>query len=150
MNFGPAEVSEFQRERLRLLLSVVDDMSLGEIWSFLDSSDSAAPDDVRAFMRARWMANDPGHIKAAAEHLLTEPDLSEELAAIAVPKAVVSGSPDLTWDPADVRAMANALSAHLITVPDGGHSPNVHFPDETATALITFWSADHVTSSSGY
>lgn len=139
MNFGPAEVSEFQCERLRLLLSVLDSMPLEEIWAFLDSSDSAVPDDVRAFMRARWLANDPGHIKAAAEHLSTEPDLTAELAAISLPKAVVSGSPDLTWEPAGVQSMANSLSAHLITVPEGGHSPNVHCPDETAAALITFW-----------
>ncbi|MFE0420745.1 alpha/beta fold hydrolase [Streptomyces tendae] len=139
MNFGPAEVSDHQCERLRLLLSVLGSMPLEDIWPFLEGRESSVPDEVRTFMRDRWIANDPSHVKAAAEQLLTESDLTEGLSALRLPKAVVSGSPDLTWPPDGVRKMALALSARLITVPEGGHSPNVHRPDETAAALAEFW-----------
>ncbi|MEU6810549.1 alpha/beta hydrolase [Streptomyces sp. NPDC046831] len=141
MNFGPAEVSTQQRERLSLLLSVIDSMTLEGIWPFLDVQDDAIADDVRSFMRARWLANDPTHIKAAAEQLLTEPDRTAELTAIQLPKAVISGSPDLTWAPEGVTKMADALSAQLITMPGGGHSPNVHRPEESAAELANFWDA---------
>ncbi|MER6621868.1 alpha/beta hydrolase [Streptomyces sp. NPDC000931] len=141
MNFGPAEVSAQQRERLRLLLSVLDSMTLEEIWPFLEGQDATAPDDVRSFMRTRWLANDHNHVRAAAEHLLTEPDRTAALAAIGLPKAVVSGSPDLTWAPEGVAKMADALSAQLIALPGGGHSPNVHRPEETTADLADFWGA---------
>ncbi|GGV74055.1 alpha/beta fold hydrolase [Streptomyces massasporeus] len=141
MNFGPAEVSAQQRERLRLLLSVLDSMAPEEIWPFLGGHDATVPDDVRSFMRTRWLANDRSHVKAAAEHLLTEPDHTAALAAIDLPKAVVSGSPDLTWVPEGVAKMADALSAQLIALPGGGHSPNVHRPEETTAALTKFWDA---------
>ncbi|MFE7134351.1 alpha/beta fold hydrolase [Streptomyces sp. NPDC057638] len=139
MNFGPAAVSFDQRERLRLLLSVIGSLALEDIWPFLDNQDTEVADDIRAFLRSRWLANDPHHIKAAAEHLLDEPDRTPALAALPLPRVVVSGSPDLTWPPPGVAAMAHTLSAHLIDVPGGGHSPNVHRPEETATALVDFW-----------
>ncbi|MEU4885524.1 MULTISPECIES: alpha/beta fold hydrolase [Streptomyces] len=139
MNFGPAQVSELQRDRLNLLISVLDTMTLEDIWPYLDIQDTAPSDDVRDFMRSRWVANDPNHVKAAAEHLLTELDSTATLATLKLPKAIVSGSPDLTWDPDGVTSMAQSLSAKLVTMPGGGHSPNIHCPEETTAALVAFW-----------
>ncbi|MFF9186560.1 alpha/beta fold hydrolase [Streptomyces rochei] len=139
MNFGPAGVSDQQRERLNLLLSVIDAMTLEEIWPFLEGQDETISDEVHTFMRARWLANDLHHIKAAADQLISEPDRTDTLTAVRLPKAVVSGSPDATWAPEGVARMANVLSARLIALPGGGHSPNVHRPEESATGLTDFW-----------
>nr|WP_319789605.1 MULTISPECIES: alpha/beta hydrolase [Streptomyces] len=143
MNFGPGAVAPAQRDRLRLLLSALDSMTLADIWPFLgnDAPDvpSHVPSEVRDFPRVRWLANDPAQVRAAAGQLLEEPDRSAELAELDTPVAVVSGSPDLTWPPEGVARMAHALGARLITVPGGGHSPNVHAPERTATALVDFW-----------
>ncbi|RMI33749.1 alpha/beta fold hydrolase [Streptomyces triticirhizae] len=143
MNFGPGAVAPAQRDRLRLLLAALDSMTLADIWPFLgnDASDGPAhvPPEVRDFSRTRWLANDPAQVRAAAEQLLEEPDRSAELAELDTPVAVVSGSPDLTWPAEGVARMAHALGARLVTVPDGGHSPNVHAPERTAAALVEFW-----------
>ncbi|MFF0460302.1 alpha/beta fold hydrolase [Streptomyces mexicanus] len=139
MNFGPAAVSAGQEKRLRLLLSVIDSMTLAELWPFVRSSDSPAPDDVEVFMERRWLSNSPAQLAAAAEHMLTEPDETSELARLTLPKAVVSGTPDETWPPEGVEQMARDLDARFSRIEDGGHSPNVHKPAETVCALLDFW-----------
>ncbi|MFV8132743.1 alpha/beta fold hydrolase [Streptomyces syringium] len=68
-----------------------------------------------------------------------QPDRTEELARLPVPKMVISGSPDATWDPAQLSDMAERLSAVLLPIPGGGHSPNVHRAGEVAAGLLAFW-----------
>ncbi|MGW6454816.1 alpha/beta fold hydrolase [Streptomyces sp. NPDC055078] len=139
MNFGPGKVSAEQRERLRLLLAGLDSMTLADIWPFVANQAAEGPADVRDFLRRRWLGNDPEHLAAAARQMLTEPDLTARLSHVEIAKAVLSGSPDTTWPPAGVQQMAASLGAPLVRLDGGGHSPNVHRPDETAAALIDFW-----------
>jgi pimeloyl-ACP methyl ester carboxylesterase len=35
--------------------------------------------------------------------------------------------------------MARALGAGFVRIENGGHSPNVHEPRQTASALLDFW-----------
>ncbi|MFD7028756.1 alpha/beta fold hydrolase [Streptomyces sp. NPDC059917] len=141
MNFGPGVVSPWQRERLHLLLSVVESMSLAEIWPFVRSKDDAAPEDVERFLERRWMSNDPRHLAALARQMLDETDTTADLARTSVPVSVISGTPDETWDPAGVERMARRLGATFVRIEGGGHSPNVHKPAEVASALLDFWPA---------
>ncbi|WP_405851029.1 alpha/beta hydrolase [Streptomyces niveus] len=139
MNFGPGPVSAAQRERLRMLLSGLESMTPAEIWPFIENQESDVAVGVKEFLRRRWLANAPEHLTAAADQMLGETDLTTRLADIDLAKAVVSGSPDATWPPEDVEQMAHRLGADLISLPGGGHSPNVHLPNETAAALVDFW-----------
>lgn len=139
MNFGPGAVSSWQRERLHLLLSVVESMSLAEIWPFVRSTDESVPEDVERFLERRWVSNSPSQLAAAAQNMLDETDTTSDLARMAVPVSVVSGTPDETWDPDAVERMARQLGAVFIRIEGGGHSPNVHKPAEVASSLLDFW-----------
>ncbi|WP_330177572.1 alpha/beta hydrolase [Streptomyces sp. NBC_01498] len=139
MNVGPGPVSAGQRERLGMLLTGLESMSPDELWPFVRQRRSEAAEEVREFLHRRWLANVPAHLAAAAGQMRGETDRTPQLARIDLPKAVLSGSPDGTWSPEEVEEMAHRLGARLVPLPGGGHSPNVHLPDETASALVDFW-----------
>ncbi|MEU2760558.1 MULTISPECIES: alpha/beta hydrolase [unclassified Streptomyces] len=143
MNFGPGAVSSWQRERLHLLLSVVESMPLAEIWPFVRNKDESVPEDVARFLESRWLSNRPSQLAAVAQHMLDETDTTADLARMAVPMSVISGTPDETWDPDGVERMARQLGATFVRIDGGGHSPNVHAPDEVASALLHFWLTRH-------
>jgi hypothetical protein len=79
MNFGPAGVSSWQKERLQLLLSVIGTMSLADIWPFVRKKDAAVSDDVELFLEHRWLRNSPTQLAAAAEQMLNEADEPPQL-----------------------------------------------------------------------
>lgn len=139
INFGPGAVSTWQQERLRLLLSVIGTMSMADIWPHVKNTEVSVPENVSLFLEKRWLRTSPNQLAAAAEHMLSEQDSSQALARTLVPIAVVSGTPDETWEPTRVEAMAHNLGAQFIRIEGGGHSPNVHKPQETATSLLRFW-----------
>lgn len=141
MNFGPAGVSQGQQERLRLLLSVVDSMSLADMWPFVRNDEVDTPSDVADFLEQRWLSNSPGQLVAAAEQMLNETDDTDRLAHLSLPRCVISGTPDGTWAPEGVEKMARELGGGFVRIEGGGHSPNVHRPDETVSALLEFWLA---------
>jgi pimeloyl-ACP methyl ester carboxylesterase len=139
MNFGPASVSAWQRERLQLLLSVIDSMTLADMWPYVRNQNTAVPEDVELFMEQRWLRNSPEHLAAAARQMLAEEDETPRLARLSIPKSVIAGTPDETWPPEGVERMARALGAGFVRIENGGHSPNVHEPRQTASALLDFW-----------
>ncbi|WP_078630272.1 alpha/beta fold hydrolase [Streptomyces roseochromogenus] len=139
MNFGPASVSTWQQERLQTLLSVVDSMPLADMWPFVRNEEAYTPPDVESFMEQRWLSNSPQQLAAAAKQMLNETDETSRLARLSIPKSVISGTPDETWAPEGVEQMARELGARFIRIEGGGHSPNVHRPTETASALLDFW-----------
>ncbi|MER5409322.1 alpha/beta hydrolase [Streptomyces sp. NPDC002769] len=143
MNFGPGSDSPWQRERLQLLLSVVESMSLAEIWLFVRSKDAFVPENLERFLERRWVSNSPSQLAAVAQHMLDETDITADLARMAVPVSVVSGTPDETWDPDGVERMARQLGTEFVRIEGGGHSPNVHRPAEVASALLDFWLTRH-------
>ncbi|MFF3175116.1 alpha/beta fold hydrolase [Streptomyces sp. NPDC057900] len=143
MNFGPGGVSSWQRERLNMLLSVIESMPLAKIWPFVRSKGESVPEEVERFLEQRWVSNSPRQLAAVAQHMLDETDTTADLARTAVPVSVVSGTPDETWDPDGVERMARQLGATFVRIEGGGHSPNVHKPVEVASALLGFWLTRH-------
>jgi pimeloyl-ACP methyl ester carboxylesterase len=150
MSSGPAAVSEGQQARLELLISALAAMEMTEIWDAMcqlgsetapnkaDAADSA-PSDVEDFMRQRWLNTTPAQLIAAGRQMRDEPDRVDELAAVDLPKLVISGHADVTWPVPWLDEMATRLSAQRTLIAGGGHSPNVHRPHETAAALVEFW-----------
>lgn len=122
-----------------MLLAGMESMTAEEIWPYVQNQEGDVSEGVREFLYRRWLANVPGHLVAAAGQMLAEPDLTTQLADVDLAKAVISGSPDNTWLPEDTEHMARRLGAHLVSLPGGGHSPNVHLPNQTAAALVDFW-----------
>lgn len=107
----------------------------GELDEGLDDSDD---------LRRRWLATSPAQLIATGRQLCTEPDRVAELAAVPLPKHVLSGSHDDTWPVELLDEMAVRLDARRTVVRGAEHSPNTDQPLPTARALADFW--DHATS----
>jgi pimeloyl-ACP methyl ester carboxylesterase len=143
---GPAEISESQKQRVKLLHDALAVMSMTEVWGAILAM--GPPEEVggpaRGFgkldqMRLRWLNHKPAQLLATGRQLCVEPDRVAELAAVPLPLHVLSGARDDTWPVPLLDAMAVDLRAHRTVVPRAEHSPNLDKPLPTAHALADFW-----------
>lgn len=102
------------------------------------AGEQGVEDDSEA-LRARWLRHSPAQLIATGRQLSTEPDRVAELAALPLPKHVISGERDDTWAVPLLDDMAERLAAHRTVIHGAEHSPNTDRPEETAAALIDFW-----------
>jgi pimeloyl-ACP methyl ester carboxylesterase len=106
---------------------------------------------IIAFLRERTHRTCPQGLIVMARYLLSCPDRTEELAALArpasrgqaaeLPVLVIYGENDDAWPPAVQDKMARRLHAERACIPGAAHSPAVEAPETTARALTTFWNA---------
>lgn len=103
----------------------------------------ADPDDpapLARFYRRRFLASNESGLLGMGKALLTEPDLTDDLARAlelrGAPAAVIAGESDDAWPLAQQRAMAGRLGTELLLVPDGAHSPAVEAPANLLTILV--------------
>ncbi|MFD0416202.1 alpha/beta fold hydrolase [Streptomyces sp. NPDC127108] len=146
---GPARVSPSQRTRATLLTDAVAAHPMDVVWEAIQAMDPV--EDVEAgvdangggadaaALRARWLRNNPAQLIATGKQLCAEPDRVDDLAAVALPKHVVSGESDDTWPVPLLDEMARRLGAHRTVVTGANHSPNTDRPAATAAALAAFW-----------
>ncbi|MFC7262885.1 alpha/beta fold hydrolase [Streptomyces lutosisoli] len=148
MASGPAQISSTQQQRVKLLRDALAVMSMAEVWEAIQAME--APEetetggldsglDDRADLRRRWLGNSPAQLIATGRQLCTEPDRVAELAAVPLPKHVLSGEHDDTWPVALLDEMAVRLEARRTLVARAEHSPNTDQPLETARAFADFW-----------
>jgi pimeloyl-ACP methyl ester carboxylesterase len=150
MSSGPAAISEEQQRRTRLLVDFLPTTDMETAWQVMRSmdadpqdpgaSDAAAPGWLMEFLHRRWVSTVPEQLIATARQLMTEPDRVAELAAVPLPKLVLSGEVDYAWPVPWLDAMAERLGARRVVIKGAGHSPNAERPAETASALLSFWS----------
>ncbi|MFJ1797082.1 alpha/beta fold hydrolase [Kitasatospora griseola] len=144
MSTGPAAIDPAEAARTALLLDALESMDLESIWQVMQQMEGERvpplDPEVADFLHRRWLANHPQALKAAAAHLISAPDRVDELAAVRLPKLVLSGERDYAWPVEEQSRMADRLSAYRLTVPGAGHSPNAERPIETAAELAAFWS----------
>ncbi|MFF5445153.1 alpha/beta fold hydrolase [Streptomyces sp. NPDC012888] len=147
MSSGPAAISEEQQARTKLLVAALEAMreDMPGVWAAMRAADpeDAVPDapELAAFLRERWLATVPEQLIGTGRVLISEPDRVEELAAVALPKLVLSGAVDYAWPVPWMDAMARRLGAARLVVPGTEHSPNAEDPPATAAALAGFWSS---------
>ena len=143
---GPAAIPDPEAGRLRLLLSVIDDMPLPRIYEAAQAIDAErgrlpADGEIGDFLEARFLAHDPLHLRRVAEQLLAAPDQVADLrsALAGTPVLVARGAADDAW-PADQQiAMATGLGAAYEEIRLAAHSPAVEAPTATADLLTAFW-----------
>ncbi|MCH6162410.1 alpha/beta fold hydrolase [Streptomyces marispadix] len=152
MSSGPGAVSAAQQRRLKMLLGALGVMEMEEIWQAMreldpvEAADEETPPEVAEFLHRRFMAHVPEQLSATAHQLIAEPDRIDELAdALAalpepLPVNVISGSVDYAWPVPLLDETAVRLGAVRTVVAGAGHSPNAERPEETARALVSFWS----------
>jgi pimeloyl-ACP methyl ester carboxylesterase len=143
MSSGPARIAPEQRGKVAMLGDALGIMSMAEIWDAMRAMDT--PEEVEANggredLRRRWLLHNPAQLLTTGQQLTVEPDRVDALAAVPLPKHVVSGAHDDTWPVPLFDEMAVRLGAHRTVVDGAAHSPNTDRPHETAAALVAFWS----------
>lgn len=145
MSSGPAAIDEGQQARTKLLVAALE--ALGDdmpaVWAAMRAQDppDLAPDSPATvgFLRERWLATVPEQLIVTGRALISEPDRVDALAAVALPKLVLSGTVDYAWPVPLMDDMARRLGADRVVVPGAEHSPNAENPQVTAGALVAFW-----------
>jgi len=100
------------------------------------------PAAVIAFLRERLLRSSPEGLFAMGRYLLSCPDQTAALAAVAdTPMLVLYGENDDAWAPAVQNRMAKRLGAQRVCIPAAAHSPAVEAPETTASSLTVFWNA---------
>ncbi|MEU2153911.1 alpha/beta hydrolase [Streptomyces sp. NPDC019396] len=139
---GPARIAPEQRDKVKLLSDAIAAMSMAEIWEAMramDTPEEAELNGNRDDLRHRWLRHNPHQLLATGHQLTVEPDRVPELAAVPLPKHVVSGEHDDTWPVPLIDEMAVRLGARRTVIEGAEHSPNTDRPLETAAALAGFW-----------
>ncbi|MEU3245242.1 MULTISPECIES: alpha/beta fold hydrolase [unclassified Streptomyces] len=153
MSSGPAQISVSQQQRVKLLRDALAVMDMGQVWDAIRAMEPPEETETGELdeglddsddLRRRWLATSPAQLIATGRQLCTEPDRVAELAAVPLPKHVLSGSHDDTWPVELLDEMAVRLDARRTVVRGAEHSPNTDQPLPTARALADFW--DHATS----
>ncbi|MFF7052005.1 alpha/beta fold hydrolase [Streptomyces griseorubiginosus] len=143
---GPAQISDSQQQRVKLLRDALGTMTMAEVWDAILAM--GPPEEVGGpaqgigdvvQLRRRWLGNKPAQLLATGRQLCTEPDRVAELAAVPLPFHVLSGSQDDTWPVPLLDDMAVRLRARRTVIPGADHSPNADEPLPTARALADFW-----------
>ncbi len=143
---GPAQISDSQQQRVKLLRDALAVMGMAEVWEAILAM--GPPEEVGGpargiggmeQLRRRWLGNKPAQLRATGHQLCTEPNRVAELAAVPFPLHVLSGAHDDTWPVALLDDMAVRLKARRTVVPGAEHSPNTDQPLPTARALADFW-----------
>ncbi|MEU9037582.1 alpha/beta fold hydrolase [Streptomyces sp. NPDC048352] len=149
MSSGPAAIAQEQQARTKLLVAALEALreDMPAVWAAMraqDAPDSAADSpELTAFLRERWLATVPEQLIATGRVLISEPDRVAELAAVPLPKLVLSGVVDYAWPVPLMDEMAVRLAASRVVVEGAEHSPNAENPQVTAGALVGFWESAH-------
>jgi pimeloyl-ACP methyl ester carboxylesterase len=146
---GPAALDGTSATRADLLASAIEGgMSLADVLAAIEAGGELGglPEDIAAFLRRRWLANQPTALAVTGRQLLAEPDRCDDLARAArerpLPILVACGVDDDVWPPATQRSMAERLSATFTAIDGAGHSPAVDQPELTAKLLADFFARD--------
>ncbi|MEU7302480.1 alpha/beta hydrolase [Streptomyces sp. NPDC007206] len=148
MSSGPAQISEPQQQRVKLLRDALAVMGMAEVWEAIQAME--APEDTvthaldsglddRDDLRRRWLGTKPAQLIATGRQLCTEPDRVAELATVPLPLHVLSGARDDTWPLPLLDGMAARLGARRTVIDGAEHSPNTDQPLATTQALADFW-----------
>ncbi len=145
MASGPAAICEAQQARTRILIDALGRFDMETVWRSMraldppEAANAATPPAVAEFLYRRWLNTVPAQLVATGGQLLVEPDRVAELAAVPLPKHVLSGAVDYAWPIPLMDDMAVRLRAHRTVIEGAEHSPGVERPGPTAEAMADFW-----------
>jgi pimeloyl-ACP methyl ester carboxylesterase len=151
MSSGPAAIEEAQQVRTKMLVDALVGLDMETVWQAmreLDVEDAGAPstgpaatDEIDEFMHRRWLGNVPEQLVTTGRQLIGEPDRVAALAAVPLPKLVLSGAVDHAWPVPWLDEMAKRLDASRVVIDGAEHSPNTEQPAATTEALLGFWTS---------
>ncbi|HEY2041433.1 MAG TPA: alpha/beta hydrolase [Jatrophihabitans sp.] len=145
MSSGPASIGGLRRELLDAMDAVYSSGGMEAVWVHMEARAQAdpkyrkSPPALLAFLRTRFLANDPLGLTVMGIELRSAADLTEQLAEVRMPKLVLHGVTDDAWPPSVQATMATRLGARHVAIEAAAHSPAVENPDATLAALHDFW-----------
>lgn len=98
-----------------------------------------ADPDSEAFLRDRFVADDPSGLAEFSRMLATAPDRIDDVARTEVSAFVVYGESDDAWPIELQDRMAVRLGSAPVVIAGAGHSPAVDQPETTADVLAGLW-----------
>lgn len=101
----------------------------------------ASDPESEAFLRARFVADDPAGLAAFSRMLAAAPDRIDDVARTEVAAFVVYGEDDDAWPIELQDRMAVRLGSAPVVIAGAGHSPAVDQPETTADVLARLWSS---------
>jgi pimeloyl-ACP methyl ester carboxylesterase len=143
---GPAGISGPRRVWLELMAPVVAEGGVPHVWAALeaiqanDPNVASLPEEIRDFLKRRFLSQPAIAVLVSGQALLDEPDRVDELRrAYPGPILVAFGAGDDAWAPPEQEAMAMRLGVPHVVIPDALHSPAAENPEVTAKVLAEFW-----------
>jgi pimeloyl-ACP methyl ester carboxylesterase len=104
-----------------------------------DPAKAALPQDVKDFLRRRFLASPAAAMIGMGTTVTGAPDRVDDLRETGIPTLVAYGSLDDAWPPQAQADMAQRLGAHHVVFEGRGHSPAVEDEAAVASALEDFW-----------
>ncbi len=147
MGSGPSALTGPRADVLPYLKPILLEGGLEALWEASEQIAATRPrvtelsPQAKDFLRARLVASSPTGLLATADALTSEPDRTDELAAVDLPILVLYGEADDAWPPDVQDAMGARLGAAIIVIPGAMHSPAAENPGLTAQVLRDFLAA---------
>jgi pimeloyl-ACP methyl ester carboxylesterase len=141
---GPAAIPDPEATKCRMLLDLLAELDLPDIWAFVSSTAEANDEytgvgtDVVDFMGRRFLQSAKAGLAAMGTQIVSEPDRTVELAATGVPLLVAYGEDDYIWSTDEQAEMAQRLGARHAVIANAAHSPAVQNPEAFADLMIDF------------
>ena len=133
---GPGRIPD--KPELEETLRVLPTLTMEAAWFTYRDRDSQQY-STYDLLKKRWLASDRRSVLTHAEHLLGEPSLVPDVAAIGIRAHVVYGANDDAWPLEMQDRMAADLQAMTTVIAGAGHCPNEDVPEYTAQVLADFW-----------
>lgn len=144
---GPAAIGGPRTERMAALEPLLDSGGMTSVYDGMeemaryDPRWQQAPQELRDFLRARFVTSSAAGLRGMGDALLHEPDRVDELRSTDVPVLVLYGEADDAWLPTTQAGMAERLGARREVVAGAAHSPAAEQPAATAAVLLDFWAS---------
>jgi pimeloyl-ACP methyl ester carboxylesterase len=150
LDSGPAELPQgWRRQALDIGEPAMRQFGIEAAQKLRDTLDAhnpayaGQPDELKDFLRKRFLRSQPAGLLGMAHGLRTEPDLVGALArtlqSSSAPGLVMCGESDDAWPVSAQRDMADRLDADFAVIVGAGHSPNVENPEQVLEILVPTW-----------
>ena len=145
MSSGPGALGGSRADMMQFLRPLVEQGGLPAVRAAVEAVEADDPQaqtvsqDVRDFLRARFLAGSETGLLAMGDALLGEPDRVDELRGAGVRTLVLHGEDDDAWTPTSQADMAVRLGAEHVVVTAAAHSPAIENAVDTTKALLAFW-----------
>ncbi|TDP93865.1 alpha/beta fold hydrolase [Labedaea rhizosphaerae] len=150
LDSGPGELpSGARRQLLDLAEPALRQYGIEALYQGMEAMSAQTPawasksDKLKAFLKERFLRNEPAGLLGMAHGLRSEPDqvgaLAHALRTQGTPCLVACGQDDDAWPVPLQRDMADRLDADFAVIPDALHSPNTENPTALLATLLPTW-----------